>query len=727
MTAAAVATLFAAPFTGVAFGQATDGAGGIIEAAERTRAEASYREFADLYAESVHQREKTRAEKTAEAFNELDEHLEASANESEFKKHAVEVSEAVRVLVELDVLMGDDRRDELEADERFRPTVERATELAHQAEERHEWVIAGELFGRLNALFEDERAFEKDIDRLARRLTMIRLYVPERLWELNNERRVLAGEDPFPAYNPFGDTYEEKLAPVHMRMIRAALARATYGHIEQVALQDMLRGGVDALETFVTTEDLREAFEGMGSPDKRKAFLEGLNDIRSRIDSIEGPASRADLEYVLQSITRVNDRSVDVMEQALLHEFANGALEELDKYTGVIWPDEIKRFERSTQGRFTGVGIQIEMDEKFNIRVVTPLPGTPAQKAGVAAGDVITKVNGRSIEGFTLDQAVQVITGPEYTDVTLTLERGHAADGEEDEGPIDTFPITVARRSIDLPTVKGWRKTGPNDDDWDWFVDEEAGIGYVRITNFSETTTRDFDRAIDLMRNTGLEGLVLDLRFNPGGLLDQAVSIASRFVDSGLIVKTEGPDGSVVSQENATRVPDRRRLNGIPVAVLINNGSASASEIVSGAIQAYAHEGGLDAWVIGKNSFGKGSVQNVFSIDRSNRAMMKLTTHYYKLRDDRVIHKLPGATRWGVTPDIDVEMLPDQIIEALELRRDADIFELDAEGAIVENAERPDVNKLVKDGIDLQLQRALVKIHEARAGVVAAARLDLDD
>ncbi|MEM7622189.1 MAG: S41 family peptidase [Planctomycetota bacterium] len=700
----------------VSFAQQSGGVDQMRVAAERAEAERAASRVASMYREGIEAREGLRNSELEEAWAELDEHLLA-ANEAEqageIRKRDAELSESLRLVVEIDVLLGDDRRTELEADERYYTLVDRASDAARNAENRGDWILSNELFVRLSALYEGERRFDDEVDRLNARLAMVRLYAPERLWELNNERRVLGGDGELPAYNPFGDTYQEKLEPIRSDMIMRALQNAAYRHIDNGDMRGMLTSGIESLETFATTRDLQRVFTGMGDDRKLEGFLSGLRDMRGVLED-KRHATTAELGWAVESILRLNSDTINVPPQALLHEFGNGSLDELDRYTAVIWPDEIKRFERSTQGKFTGVGIQIEKDELFNVKVVTPLPGSPAQVAGIGAGDIITSVNGRSIVGFTLDQAVQVITGPEGTSVELGIERG---DGDEKEG----LAFDLKRTSIDLPTVKGWRKTGPEDDAWDWFVDREAGIGYLRLTSFSENTTRDFDRAIAKMRRAGLNGLVLDLRFNPGGLLDQAVSISNRWVDRGLIVKTEGAGGVVTQREFARRVPSSKSLQGVPTAVLINNGSASASEIVSGAIQAFAREGNIDAWLIGENTYGKGSVQNVFPLDPRGRAMMKLTTHYYKLRDDRLIHRKPGAERWGIAPDISVEMLPEQIVESLTIRRDADIFEIDKTGNVVENAERPDVQKLIDDGIDLQLQRALLTLHEARAGTMAAA------
>lgn len=683
-----------------------------VVAADVPAGEVALREIATAYERGVSARETERAEKIKAAWADLDGHLGAAkAPDADVRKRDNELSEASRLLVELDVLMGPGGRGALEGDGRFESTVGTVAAAAREAEARGDWLLASEMFVRLDALFDVDKRYEGDVDRLNDRLSMIRLYAPERLWALTNERRLLRGAEPLPAYNPFGDTYQEKLAAVTEDMILRSVHRAATGHVERAGIASMLLDGLGSIETFATTTDLHAVFPGLRDEGKRAGLLGGLDALRGRIEERADRVGVSDIKFTIEQLMRINRETAGVMETALLHEFGNGALSGLDRYTAVIWPDEIKRFERSTRGQFTGVGIQIEMDELFNIKVVTPLPGSPAQRAGIGAGDIITRVNGRSTVGFTLDQAVEVITGPEGTTVDVTLERG--ADPESR----DERTYTLRRTAIDLPTVKGWKKTGPGDSDWDWYIDRGARIGYVRITQFSEKTTEEFDAAIAVLRGEGLEGLILDLRFNPGGLLDQAVSISNRFVDDGLIVKTEDRDGNVVSREYARRIPPARSLRDLPVAVLVNEGSASASEIVSGAIQAYAHEGKLDAWVVGENSFGKGSVQQVFPLDFRGQAMMKLTTQYYKLRDDRIIHRLAGSESWGVEPDIRVEMLTDRVVEAVTIRRDADILELDGEGQVVAKEDRPDPQTLIRDGVDLQLQAALVKIHAERAGV----------
>jgi carboxyl-terminal processing protease len=287
---------------------------------------------------------------------------------------------------------------------------------------------------------------------------------------------------------------------------------------------------------------------------------------------------------------------------------------------------------------------------------------------------------------------VDLITGPENTNVTVTVQRG-----EED---ID-FELT--RAVIPIHSEKGWKRVDADETSWDWFIDRDNGIGYVRLLQFTDETTRDLTRAVREMEQQGLNGLILDLRFNPGGLLTEAVSVASVFVDKGRIVSTEGTMPGEVLDANG-----RSMLNGIPVAVLINEGSASASEIVSGAIRHYADTGQIPAIIVGARSFGKGSVQNVWPLGRGN-AMLKLTTQYYKLPDGRILHRKPGSETWGVEPHVVVKILPEQITEALTLRQEADVLPINEQGEVVQGDEpAPDPERLLTEGLDLQLQTALM-------------------
>ncbi len=647
---------------------------------------------------NIAKREVQRAETIEESNEQLAEHL-AKYEEG---GSPVALADALRSAVSLQLLYTNE--DDFFSNTQAKRVIDLAIDYAQNAEARGDWLMASELYFRLDTLHDTSRIFKDDVDRLTRRLSMIRLYAPQRLWELRNERRILDGEEPLPPYNPYGDLYTDKLAGIESVAVRTAIQRAAAQHVARrsglkpdgVELDALIQGGLDAIRTMATTTDLEAAFEGLGNTKKRQRFIDAIDELKERFGPGSRSASAYDLRRAIDGVLSASRDTVEIMPEAILHEFGNGAMAQLDDYTAIIWPDEVARFQRSTQGEFIGIGVRIQHDELMNVEVVTPLEGTPAQRAGLRAGDVIKKVDGISAIGLGLDQAVEVITGPPNTDVNITIER------EDDEGNKSEHTYTITRAKIDLPSVKGWSKTGPRDDDWNYFIDPDEGVGYVRLTGFTETTTREFDAAVRDMKSKGLSSLILDLRYNPGGLLDQAVKMASRFVPDGLIVKTVDASGAIQDAQDARAVNPEVSLRDIPVVVLINEGSASASEILSGSIQAAAHRDKIQALVIGSRSFGKGSVQNVFVLPGGTSAM-KLTTQYYQIDAPRLIHKLPGASEWGIEPDLRVEMLPEQNAQALLLRRDADVY-LSGE----DNSTRPDPESLITEGTDLQVQTALV-------------------
>ena len=687
------------------------------EAADGEPAYPRLKESVDSLVKSFENQQAKRTEEIAEVRKEFDELLAGDLDDRALSKA---LGDAVR----LELLSHN--HDEIVRDPQVALIIEKAEAAAHAAEARADWFTANELFFRLNALMEAEATYKDDLTRVERRLGMLRLYTPRRLWELRDERaRAEAeaeGEEPeeLPPYNPTGDDFREKLSGIDAKMVRTAIWQAADRNVDQKPMRDLLVSALDSIEMMLTTKDLDETFTGLENGEAREQMLSFIDSRRTTIRTGRNEPTPGDMANLLDDLMSLNDKTVHIPQTAILHEFGNGAMGALDQFSAIIWPDEWARFERNTRGSFIGVGIQIQLDEKQRIKVVTPLDGTPAQRAGMLKDDVITKIDGKPTWGFTLDQAVDVITGPENTKVALTVERA-VEDGEPAE---KTFDIT--RKPIDLVTVKGWRRAGEAEDDWDWFIDPETEIGYIRLTNFDERTAINFDRAIGQMRKDGITGLILDLRYNPGGLLDQAVEIANRFIDvnDGVIVSTHyaGPQGGTTYERAVGR---KGKLAGLPTIVLVNEGSASASEIVAGAIKHYADEGQINAIVLGARSYGKGSVQNVWRVTMPpTKAAVKITTQHYHLPDGQMIHRQPGSAIWGVNPNFTVDMLPKQIAETLTIRRNADLFNV--EPISFEDNPATDDPDAMLEGPDVQLQTALVLL-QARvlSGSQDQAMLDL--
>ncbi len=687
----------------------------LTDLAGRPEAQTPLAPHAQRLKEHLAKREEDRTKRIAEVRAELDKTLAGEQTD-------ITLAKAIRSATELDMLSIDKATVKKEA--AIVDLVARATKAAHEAEARGDVFASYELFSLLGTLLEETGEFKSDVKRLSQRLDMLRLYVPETLWKLRNERQKASGEKELPPYNPFGDDFRTKLGTIDRTMVIRALAR-TPAHIERQRMNIVVAGGLDALKTMVTTKDLAAAFPKLGDDLSRAKMLNAIDEERRKLDAAERDYDATQLEMLLGRLSTANQESTGIESYALLHEFGNGAVGKLDEFSQIIWPDELRRFNKMTQSSFVGVGIQIEYDETSNVRVVSPLEGTPAQRAGVHPGDVLKKVDGRIIFGLSLDQAVDVITGPPGTDVTLTMLRKDPEQKDDKGEPIAReIEFRLTRAVIKVPTAKGWTRSGIKEDDWNWFIDKDSGIGYIRLTQFADNTGRELDEAVATMKQQGLKGLIFDLRFNPGGLLDQAIRIGRRFVDSpnGFIVAMRGSDG-IISNPEPT-MPDRARLAGIPLVVMVNEGSASASEIVSGALKCFQRggplDGKVDCLVLGARSYGKGSVQNVWPL--TNDAAIKITTQYYVIPDRTILHRRPGAEAWGVEPNLAVEMLPKQTVDALLLRRNADVIPMDEKGQVVADASkpRPDPQDLLAKGLDLQLETALLLMRGRIAAIEPA-------
>jgi len=346
---------------------------------------------------------------------------------------------------------------------------------------------------------------------------------------------------------------------------------------------------------------------------------------------------------------------VDPVDEDKLRQGAiDGMLEQLDPYSVYVPPKKQEEFDRMLEGTFKGVGIQLDQLDNGDIEVVSPIEDSPAFKAGVLAGDIILRINGKDIKGKKLKDVIADIgNGP----LQVTMRVRHAT------GEVVDLP-EMTRQEIVLSTVKGYRRKA--DSSWDWFVSDKPKIGYLRITQFTPDTFDKLKPQVQKMLAEGMQGLVLDLRFNPGGRLDQAEKVVNLFVKEGVIVVTRGRS----RPEEVSKADPREALpEQFPMVVLVNEHSASASEIVAGSLMDNHR-----ALVLGSRSYGKGSVQEVMPMDDKKGGELKLTVAYYYLPSGRLVHRKKDATDWGVDPQVNVPMDANDEKRLIEEQSDLEII-----------------------------------------------------
>jgi len=375
-----------------------------------------------------------------------------------------------------------------------------------------------------------------------------------------------------------------------------------------------------------------------------------------------------DFEEFISVIKEIQNKYVDeVGLRALLMSAYNGMLAGLDPHSQFIDSKNLEELKIETEGEFDGLGIEVILKDGF-LRVLTPIIDSPAFRAGVYIGDVIIKIDGKSTKNISIRGAIEMLRGKTHTAVTITVIH----EGESE--PVD---ITIERAKIHLNSTRGTR-----------IVDEESKIGYIAITSFQDNTVDDLDAAVKGLEKQGMESLVLDLRFNPGGLLNIAVGMADRFIKKGLIVSTKGRHKSQYHEYKAHKSVTYKNF---PLIILVNDGSASASEIVAGAVK--DHKRGL---LLGTKTYGKGSVQSLIPIKNKNSAL-KLTTAKYYTPSGALIHGI------GIEPDIKVDLTQKEVRGLYR-----HLARVNAADIRTKNGKEPlETNDKEEKFVDAQLSRAI--------------------
>ncbi|CAN5580277.1 S41 family peptidase [soil metagenome] len=353
-------------------------------------------------------------------------------------------------------------------------------------------------------------------------------------------------------------------------------------------------------------------------------------------------------------------------KKKFVEDMINGGLHTLDPHSQYFNEDALTKFEHDSIGEFGGIGITvlIESTEPYLV-IQSPMPGTPAYDAGLAPGDVIMAIDGKDMKGIAYEDARKFIIGEAGTKVTFSIRRG-----DQDAKPFD---VTMTRAKIEQHAVKGYVRQVSDPTQWNYIADAASGIAVIRLEQFNEKATTELRTALEAAAKEGMKALILDLRGNGGGLLTQAHEISDLFLKEGGIVSTKNRDEKVRVLKAKDDKNKWENPETLPMAVLVDHGSASASEIVAAALQ----ENGR-AIIIGERSYGKGSVQKVYHLPPDEKRAVKLTSEIWLTPSGKHIHREPTSKesdQWGVipTPGYEVKLSLDDLKRRAQLIRKLDV------------------------------------------------------
>jgi carboxyl-terminal processing protease len=510
------------------------------------------------------------------------------------------------------------------------------------------------------------------------------------------------------------ESRKERFEGVEKRMLEKAMEIVDLHFVRSIDYAEMASKAIRRCDLLaqvlvtVCTKDLDTARENsLTPPDPANvaAWSSSLAALRDEIERLGAQFGKSDFFAVMDKVLSLNEATVALPRQPLIAHFAEAALAVLDPYTVVVWPRQVQDFEKQMTNHFTGIGIEISRTKGL-LTVASLLPDTPAYKSGLDAGDIIELVDGVATKDMSLLCAVKKITGPKGTKVTLTIRR------PTEGGPRN---LTITRDRIIVPTVRGWQRTAEGK--WLYMVDEVDKVGYVRITSFAGETANDLEDVLRDLEAGGLKALILDLRFNTGGLLDSAVAICDKFLSEGLIVRTQPKDNLTPAFEYAHR---RGTHPNYPLVVLINGSSASASEIVAGALGDPAHE---RAVLVGTRTHGKGSVQGI-TYYPGGGAQLKYTMAYYHLPSGQRVNSRDEAEKdghkdWGVGPDVEVSLISEELRQMVEAQRRNDVLAQSRRGGDQGLVTRPTVEETLRSDPQLAVGLLVARTKLIETGTLA--------
>ncbi|MBN1846782.1 MAG: S41 family peptidase [Sedimentisphaerales bacterium] len=526
-----------------------------------------------------------------------------------------------------------------------RQIIQHAQKIGRTLADKEQWMEAyAKVYQFLLGLDPANEQYDQESQQLLRQAVIAGIYVPD------------PNQDAIP--------WEQRRKGVSFTILSDALKRLIERYVDEPDYHAMADDALRNCLLLAETPVLNKTFPQLLDDAVRRRFVRELRALQRKSEA--EPKELMGYSYLLgllRSVQRINQESLNLPEEVLIAEFAEGTFSALDGYSYVVWPGDVSTFRKDMTGEFFGIGIEIgKVDGVLTVNSL--LEGGSAEQAGLDAGDKILAVDGKSTANITLEMAVQRITGAEGTDVVLTIGR------DSFRKPRD---FTVTRGKIVVHTVKGLYRDP--DGQWQYFVDEDRKIAYIRLTNFYGETTASLKKTLGQLQGQGLQALILDLRNNTGGFLSTAIEVTDTFISSGVIVSTRARTAEQASYDWARS--ENTFDAELPIAVLVNSNSASASEIVAGALQDHHR-----ALVVGTRTFGKGNVQTIMPLNES--AQLKMTIAYYYLPSDRRVHRDlhdKSSTDYGVNPDVSVELTSEQIENLRTVRRQAGILHRNGEAA----------------------------------------------
>ncbi|MBN1787317.1 MAG: S41 family peptidase [Sedimentisphaerales bacterium] len=581
-------------------------------------------------------REKTRQQKLVEQLAEIEQ------LKTRYEVNEPNLSEAFPVIIRAHEFADDTQKEQILADEFVQRVFTTARQKAGEFEAKGQWLDSLiYCYSWLSIIYKDDKAILAKKEELEDKALMQASLVE----------------------NPCETGAEHNPEKIKAEMFIRSLDVLEYGYVEPFYYSSMTE---EVFKQYRYLADILYRYDANGSDltvtflkDKIPDFVAGLDSLKKEYNSELPGLSRDQFVKLFNQVLELNSSTIQLPKQTMISHFAGASLGALDPHTTLVWPKEKEEFDKSLTNEFTGIGVEISKADGF-LRAVSLLPGTPAYNSGMDIDDIIEEINGEKTRDMPITCAVSKITGPAGTKVVLTIRRANEEKPRE-------FEITRAK--IVVPTTRGWLRDASNN--WLYFVDDRDKVGYVRVTNFSASTAADVDKIINDLERQGLKALILDLRFNTGGYLQSAADISDMFIKKGIIVSMQ-PRVGLPSWEAAHLKGTRPDY---PLVVMINSSSASAAEIVAGALSDKTYS---RATLVGEQSYGKGSVQTVTSYP-GDGSQLKYTMAYYHLPDgskvkSRYAMEKLGRTDWGIMPDVKIELRSDESKEMLDVQRDNEVL-----------------------------------------------------